>query len=248
MSEVLGQVAVVSLDKVSARYGRHTALRPVSLTLRPGDVLGLVGPNGAGKSTLMDIMACLRPPSAGHLRIQGMVVDNARTAEQARREIAYLPQHNTLIPHFTAQEMVEYAAWAAQVPRTERAERVIQALEAVDLVEARQLRVSRMSGGTYQRLALATCLVRQPALLLLDEPTVGLDPLQRVRFRQLIDVQSSTAVVISSHLMEDIASLATHLLVLEQGATRFAGPLADLAGQSDTAGLEAAYLTLVGER
>lgn len=247
MSEAAGQVPVVALDRVSARYGRHTALRPVSLSLRPGDVLGLVGPNGAGKSTLMDIMACLRPPSAGHLRIQGVGVDNARTAEQARRDIAYLPQHNTLIPHFTAQEMVEYAAWAAQVPRTERAERVTNALEAVDLSGSRHLRVSRMSGGTYQRLALATCLVKQPALLLLDEPTVGLDPVQRLRFRQLIEVLTSTAIVISSHLMEDIASLATHLLVLEQGATRFVGPLADLTGQGDTAGLESAYLHLVGE-
>ncbi|WP_172192694.1 ABC transporter ATP-binding protein [Actinomyces faecalis] len=246
MSEVLGQVPVISLEKVSARYGRRTVLSPVSLSLRRGDVLGLVGPNGAGKSTLMDIMACLRPPSAGHLGIQGTVVDNPRIAGQARRSIAYLPQHNTLIPHFTAQEMVEYAAWTAQVPRNQRAERVADALEAVDLSGSRQLRVSRMSGGTYQRLALATCLVKQPALLLLDEPTVGLDPVQRVRFRHLIEVLTSTAVVISSHLMEDIASLATHLLVLEQGTTRFVGPLDDLTGQTDTSGLESAYLNLVG--
>lgn len=248
MSSQLRQEPVLRLEEVSRRYGRAQALAPLSLELRAGEVLGLVGPNGAGKSTLMDIMGCTAPPSAGMVTVEGHRVTDLRSARQARRGIGYLPQHSALLTRFTARETLEYAAWLGEVPRDQRRSRAQACLEAVSLADRADTPVRKLSGGMAQRLTLATALVRRPRLLLLDEPTVGLDPVERDRFRKLLRSSAQMAVVISSHLIEDIAAVATRLLLLDQGRVRLEAETAALVRSPSTASadLEAAYLKVMG--
>jgi ABC-2 type transport system ATP-binding protein len=219
----------VTLDGVGVRYGRRTALHEVSLTLGPG-VTGLLGPNGAGKSTLLRVLATASAPDTGTLSVLGHdpLTDPGRQA--LRRRLGYLPQNPGLPAHFTAFDFVDYVAILKEFgDREARRTEARRVLEEVGLTQDRSRRIRKLSGGMRQRVALAAAVVGHPDLLVLDEPTVGLDPEQRLRLRELIArLGEDRTVLLSTHQTEDVAALCHTVVVLDHGRVTFHGSPADL--------------------
>ncbi|MEU8181136.1 ABC transporter ATP-binding protein [Micromonospora sp. NPDC049044] len=224
-------MTAVQADGLALRYGRTTALEDVSFTLRTG-VTGLLGPNGAGKTTLLRIVATALPAGGGTLRVFGHDPSTSPGRLAVRRRLGYLPQDPGFHPSFTAFEFVDYVAILKELThRTARHAEVARVLSAVGLADRRRSRIRTLSGGMRQRLALAAALVGDPDLVILDEPTVGLDPEQRLRFRELVaDLGERRTVLLSTHQTEDVMSLCQEVVVLDRGRVRFAGTPAELAG------------------
>ncbi|MFI5914309.1 ABC transporter ATP-binding protein [Dactylosporangium sp. NPDC051541] len=224
----------VSGRGLTLRYGRTTALDDVSIELGPG-VTGLLGPNGAGKTTLLRILATAVTPGAGALRVLGHDPLTGPGRLAVRRRLGYLPQDPGFHLGFTAFEFVDYVAILKELTdRRPRHAEVRRVLAAVGLDEHRRARIRTLSGGMRQRVALAAALVGDPELLILDEPTVGLDPQQRMRFRELFaDLGERRVVLLSTHQTEDVMSLCRDVIVIDRGRVRFSGPPAGLAALAE---------------
>ncbi|MET8983294.1 ABC transporter ATP-binding protein [Streptomyces sp. NPDC004539] len=218
---------------LTLRYGGTRALDGVSLALGRG-VTGLLGPNGAGKTTLLRVLATAVPPDGGEFRALGHDPSTGAGRLALRRSLGYLPQNPGFHPDFTAFEFVDYVAILKELTdRSARIREVRRVLEAVDLGDHRKTRLKRLSGGMRQRVALAAALVGSPGLLVLDEPTVGLDPEQRMRFRELIaQAGEGRTVLLSTHQTEDVAMLCHRVIVLTQGRVRFEGTPAELTARA----------------
>lgn len=175
----------LTCDLVSFKYGDNQALSQVSSTFGPG-VNGLLGPNGAGKSTLLGLLATLREPTSGTVTLDGIRL-HGESREAVRKTIGFLPQRFDLMRWSSVERNVSYAAWAQGVDRSECVDRAHEALEIVDLVDASGKRVASLSGGQRQRVGIACAIAHRPTLVLLDEPTAGLDPAQRVQIRSYLD-------------------------------------------------------------
>jgi len=220
--------ATATLDHVSVHFGRTIALQPTTLTLEPG-VVGLLGPNGAGKTTLLRTLATTLAPTTGRITVAGHDVTGTHTQRvQARRHIGFTPQEVVFPRAMTAFAFLDYIAvlkeWKDSPARHREVHRV---LELVDLAERANSRVSKLSGGQRRRLAIAQALIGEPTLLILDEPTTGLDPEQRATLRNLLSHAPGT-VLISTHQTEDIAALCDRVIVLSAGQVRFDGTVAAL--------------------
>lgn len=204
------------IERLSKRYGRDVwGLREFSLTLVPG-VLGLLGPNGAGKSTLMRILATVTRPTDGRLLWEG---DDVVARPNALREVlGYLPQDFGVYPNLNPTEFLEYLAAARGLePRAAR-RRIDQLLELVNLTDVRRRPLGGFSGGMRQRVGIAQALLNDPRLLIVDEPTGGLDPEERVRFRNLLDELSGERIVIlSTHIVSDVEAVATRIALIARG-------------------------------
>jgi ABC-2 type transport system ATP-binding protein len=216
--------AHVRMEGVRKSYGGVVALADLHLELRPG-ITGLLGPNGAGKTTLIRILATLLAPSAGEVGVNGWRAASTRDRVEIRRRLGYLPQDLGLYPRFTVFEFVDYLALLKELEEpAERYRRVCAALEAVEQEDLARRKIRTLSGGMRRRVGIAQAIVADPELLLLDEPTTGLDPEQRMRFRQLIaGIGEHRTVVLSTHLVEDVAAVCTAVVVLWQGRVRFHG-------------------------
>ncbi|MEG3631989.1 ABC transporter ATP-binding protein [Streptomyces poriticola] len=227
-------ITSVSADGLGLHYGRTRALDDVSLRLSPG-VTGLLGPNGAGKTTLLRVLATALRADRGALTVLGHDPGTARGRQEARRRLGYLPQTPGFHPEFTAFEFVDYVAILKELTdRGARHREVRRVLEEVGLGEVRGRRIGKLSGGMRQRVALAAALVGDPGFLVLDEPTVGLDPEQRMRFRELIaGTGEGRTVLLSTHQTEDVAMLCHRVLVLARGAVRFDGTPEELTARAD---------------
>lgn len=241
------------LQSLSFRYGRGTlALKDCNVTLR-GPVIAVLGANGAGKSTLLRLLTTEARPSQGTVVCAGWSSDDTGAAQREyRARLGVMPQRLDMAPGYTCEQVLRYVAWLRAVPPRLTDARVTSALQSVDLTQQRQHRVKRLSGGMRQRLGLAQAVVNDPDVLVLDEPTVGLDPQQRVDFRRrLMAARDRALVVLATHLVDDVAVLADDVLVLDQGSVAFAGSLRQFCGLS-AAGVitgedvERAYLDLVG--
>jgi ABC-2 type transport system ATP-binding protein len=221
--------AHVRTDGVWKRYGAVAALADLDLELGPG-ITGLLGPNGAGKTTLIRILATLLAPSAGEVRVDGWRAAIPGDRVEIRRRLGYLPQDLGLYPRFTVFEFVDYLAILKELEDpAERHRRVRAALAAVELDDLAGRRIRTLSGGMRRRVGIAQAIVAEPQLLLLDEPTTGLDPEQRMRFRRLIaGLGEHRTVVLSTHLVEDVAAVCTQVVVLWQGRARFTGTPSEL--------------------
>ncbi|MEU8931255.1 ABC transporter ATP-binding protein [Streptomyces sp. NPDC048409] len=223
----------VSAAGLTVRYGGTRALDGVPLRLTDG-VTGLLGPNGAGKTTLLRVLATAVPPDGGGFTVGGEDPSTAAGRLAVRRSLGYLPQNPGFHPDFTAFEFVDYVAVLKELTgRTARHHEVRRVLDLVGLADVRGLRVKRLSGGMRQRVALAAALVGDPAFLVLDEPTVHLDPEQRMRFRELIaQAGEDRTVLLSTHQTEDVAMLCHHVIVLAGGRVRFDGTPAELTARA----------------
>jgi ABC-2 type transport system ATP-binding protein len=203
------------IDNLSKRYGAHWALRDLSLRCESG-MLGLVGPNGAGKTTLMRIIATLIPPTSGTVRWDGK---DARTDGLAiRRVLGYLPQEFGLYQEFSARQFLRYLAEMKGLPPDLARRRADAVLELVNLERDADRKLRTYSGGMKQRVGIAQALLNDPELLIVDEPTAGLDPAERVRFRTLLaSLTPSRLVILSTHIIGDVEAVANRLLVLREG-------------------------------
>ncbi len=217
------------IDSVSKHYGRDVwGLRDFSLELRPG-VLGLLGPNGAGKSTLMRILATITRPTSGRVTWDG--TDIVSHPDALREVLGYLPQDFGVYPNLSPLEFLEYlAAVRGLEPRAAR-RRIDELLELVNLIEVRKRPLGGFSGGMRQRVGIAQALLNDPRLLIVDEPTGGLDPEERVRFRNLLsDLSGDRIVILSTHIVSDVKATATHIALIATGRLlRDAAPEALLA-------------------
>ena len=226
--------AHVRVEGVRKSYGGVAALAELDLELGPG-ITGLLGPNGAGKTTLIRILATLLSPSAGQVGVNGWWTSDLRDRVEIRRRLGYLPQDLGLYPRFTVFEFVDYLALLKELDDpAERHRRVRAALAAVELEDLARRKIRTLSGGMRRRVGIAQAIVADPLLLLLDEPTTGLDPEQRMRFRQLIaGIGEQRTVVLSTHLVEDVAAVCTKVVVLWQGRVRFHGTPSQLRQLAD---------------
>ncbi|MGW2821578.1 ABC transporter ATP-binding protein [Streptomyces sp. NPDC001443] len=223
----------VSASGLTLRYGGTAALDEVTLRLTEG-VTGLLGPNGAGKTSLLRVLATAVPPDGGAFSVLGHDPGTTAGRQNVRRALGYLPQNPGFHPDFTAFEFVDYVAILKEMTdRGARHREVRRILDAVGLSEVRGRRIKRLSGGMRQRVALAAALVGDPGFLVLDEPTVGLDPEQRMRFRELIArAGEGRTVLLSTHQTEDVAMLCHRVIVMARGRLRFEGTPAELTARA----------------
>ena len=212
----------LALESVGYRYpGGHQAVSDVGLALGPG-IVGLLGPNGAGKSSLMRVLATLSRASKGRVTWRGE--DIARKPDALRRELGYLPQDFGVYEALSAREFLAFLAAVKGLPAKAVAARVDECLAMVGLEEAADRRLGDFSGGMRQRVGIAQALLNDPKLLIVDEPTVGLDPEERVRFRHLLaELAGQRLVILSTHIVSDSEASAGELAVLSAGSLRFHG-------------------------
>jgi ABC-2 type transport system ATP-binding protein len=220
----------VGIEGLSRRYGATRALDQVDLALQRG-ITGLLGPNGAGKTTLLSILATVNEPDAGRVSVFGLDPRHASDRVEIRRRLGYLPQELGYHRHFTVAGFLDYVAILKEITdRRQRADEVARVLRAVGLEPYVSKRIRALSGGMRQRLGIAQALLGRPGLLVLDEPTAGLDPEQRLRFRELLsEVPGDPVILLSTHQADDIAAICPTVVVLLQGRVRFAGTPAELA-------------------
>ncbi|HET9422489.1 MAG TPA: ATP-binding cassette domain-containing protein [Nocardioides sp.] len=221
---------VAELVGVSKSYGRKRALAPTDLTLSTG-VIGLLGPNGAGKTTLLRLLATAQPPTTGQITVAGHdVTGSLRERTRARRLLGYLPQEVGFPSRTTAFGFLDYIGvlkeWSDTPARHAEVQRV---LDLVHLGTLGRSRVSALSGGQRRRLAIAQAFIGDPRLVVLDEPTTGLDPEQRASLRGLLSEQARTSVVLlATHQTEDVSALCDRVIVLDDGVVCFDGTVPEL--------------------
>ena len=206
----------IEVANLTKRYDTVTALKDISFQVQAGEIMGFLGPNGAGKTTTLRILTGLIAPTDGVVRIDGLDVTE-RTLE-VRRRIGYLPEHVALYPELRIQEYLQYRARIKGVPRGERASRINGALEQCELGDVLRKLIGHLSKGYRQRVALADCLIGQPKILILDEPTVGLDPHQIRQTRELITRLGRTAtILLSTHILPEVEMLCHRVTIIDKG-------------------------------
>lgn len=210
----------IEIKKLNKWYGKKQALCEVTLSIGPG-MFGLLGRNGAGKTTLMKTLATLLRKKSGEVSVCGVPVENA---SEVRKLIGYLPQEFSMYPSMKVAEAMEYLAILAGLSRAQRKERVPALLERVNLTEHRNKKVKSLSGGMKRRLGIAQALLGDPKVLIVDEPTAGLDPEERVRFRNLLsEVAENKTVLLSTHIVGDIEAACENMAIIDQGRVIFDG-------------------------
>lgn len=217
----------LQLDHLTKCYKEFAAVKDVTLTLG-GGVYGLLGANGAGKTTLMRMLCGILTPTRGTVRCGG--ADIARLGEEYRAMLGYLPQDFGFYPDFTGPEFLRYIAALKGLTRTETARRIPELLRQVGLEEAGRKKLRAYSGGMRQRLGIAQAMLNDPQILILDEPTAGLDPRERVRFRNLIaDYAKGRTVLLSTHIVSDVEAIADEILLMKGGCIVEQGTVPQLA-------------------
>jgi ABC-2 type transport system ATP-binding protein len=221
----------VECDELSYRFGDHLAVDGVSLRVMPGEIFGLLGPNGAGKTTTIRILTTLLPAQGGQARVFG--VDVARRKMEARRLMGYVPQQLSANSALSGRENVSLFARLFDVPRRERGERVAESLRAMGLADDADRLASTYSGGMIRRLELAQALVNRPQLLILDEPTIGLDPIARSgvwdRIAELRE-NSGMTVLVTTHSMDEADTMCDRIALMHLGKLRAIGTPDELKG------------------
>lgn len=220
----------LSIDRLTKHYGRKIAVDCVSTVLKPG-MYGLLGENGAGKTTLMRMLCAILEPTSGEVFLDGREV-SAMGADY-RDLLGYLPQDFGYYPNYTAREFLLYMAALKGIPRDQAKRRVKELLEIVGLQDVETKKIKAFSGGMKQRVGIAQALLNHPKILILDEPTAGLDPKERVRFRNLIsDYAKDRIVILSTHIVSDIEAIADEVLLMRKGKVVSQGTVPELTKQA----------------
>lgn len=215
----------IEISHLSKNFGKKQALRDVNLTIEQG-MFGLLGPNGAGKTTLMKVLTTLLQKSEGEVKVCGVPI--AQCGE-IRKMTGYLPQDFSMYGNMSAYEALDYLAVLSGMPKAERKKKVSQMLEKVNLLEQKNTKVKAMSGGMKRRLGIAQAIIHNPRVIIVDEPTVGLDPEERVRFRNLLcEIAKDRIVLLSTHIVGDIEATCENIAVLNVGEVIFQGTVTEL--------------------
>jgi ABC-2 type transport system ATP-binding protein len=242
----------IELTDLTRRFGRNQAVAGVSLEAGPG-VFGLLGPNGAGKTSLLRMMATVIAPSSGRMRLLDRDPGAYGQRKEIRRRLGYLPQNLGYYPAFTVVEFIEYFALLKEMPPARIPAAVAAAVERVDLGSKARAKLRTLSGWMLRRVGIAQAIVNDPELLLLDEPTAGLDPEQRVAFRALMrDLGQHGSVVVSTHLVEDVGAACTEVALMDEGKIVFRGSPEELTLRGEGHGtgdapLERGYSAVLAE-
>ena len=224
---------MIEAKELSKRYGDIVAVDDVSFSVGKGEVVGFLGPNGAGKTTSMRMLTGFLPPTEGTAVIAGHDIFEDPIA--ARRSVGYLPESPPLYPEMTVTSFLDYVARIKDVPRARRRSAVDRALERCALVEVRKRVIGTLSKGFKQRVGLAQAIVHDPPVLILDEPTIGLDPLQVREIRSLIaelaapeKAEQQQTVVLSTHILAEVEAICRRVILISEGRKTVDAPLADL--------------------
>lgn len=221
----------LSIDRLTKQYGRKIAVDCVSAALQPG-VYGLLGANGAGKTTLMRMLCAILEPASGEVLLDGKEVTSM--GADYRNVLGYLPQDFGYYPNYTAMEFLMYIAALKGIPKNFAENRAVELLELVDLRQVADKKVKTFSGGMKQRIGIAQALLNNPEVLILDEPTAGLDPKERVRFRNLLSEYAGDKIVIlSTHIVSDIEAIADEVLLMKKGKFILQGTVPELVHKAE---------------
>ena len=207
---------MIEVDQLSKSYGPREAIRNLSFQIKKGEVIGFLGPNGAGKTTTMNILACIMPASSGTARICGL--DVFEQSLKIRELIGYLPETPPLYSDMVVSDYLAFAARIRNVPKTRTTLAVDRVIEKCSLTEVRDRIVGRLSKGFQQRVGIAQALIHDPDILILDEPTIGLDPIQIIEIRKLIqELAASHTIILSSHILPEITQICKRVIILNDG-------------------------------
>jgi ABC-2 type transport system ATP-binding protein len=226
----------VELTELTRRFGRTQAVAGITMQAGPG-VIGLLGPNGAGKTSLLRMLATVLPPTSGRLRLLERDPAQHKDRREIRRRLGYLPQDLGYYPGFTVAEFVEYFALLKEVPPNQVSRAVAAAIEHVGLGDKARSKLRTLSGGMRRRAGIAQAIVNTPELLLLDEPTAGLDPEQRMAFRVLLrELGERATVIVSTHLVEDVGAACSEVALVDAGEIVFHGTPLELTARGERTG------------
>ncbi len=231
------------LNNVSKQYNQFKVLNKISLTLQSGGVYGLVGPNGAGKTTLIKLLTTLEEPTSGSILLNNE--DIVKQPSLVRNSLGYLPQDVHLYPYLTSVEYLTYFGGIKGINKHQLKHHVNELIHMFNLQPYVKKKLGTYSGGMKQRVALACALLGNPRIIILDEPSVGLDPEERVNLRNLFEVLSQTRILIlSTHIISDIELTAQNIIVLQNGQVKYSGD--KRAFVANTVDMEEAYLKMIG--
>ena len=236
----------IVIRKMNKFYGRKQALFDIDLTIEQG-MFGLLGRNGAGKTTLMKTIAALHPMKSGEVTVCGVPVGEAA---KIRSMIGYLPQDFSMYPNMRTDEALDYLGALSGIPSKECKQRVEALLKKVNLYEHRSKKVRQLSGGMKRRLGIAQALLHDPKVLIVDEPTAGLDPEERIRFRNLLcETAEERIVILSTHIVGDVESTCENIAIMDEGKILWRGTVRELLenarGHVYTANIEKQYMAQV---
>lgn len=220
----------IEIRNLNQYYGKKQALRDINLTIETG-MFGLLGRNGAGKTTLMKVIATLLPRSEGEVTVCGR---STLRAQEVRRIVGYLPQDFSMYPNMTVYEAMDYLGVLSGLSKAKRRQRIPRLLERVNLQDDRRKKVKALSGGMKRRLGIAQAILHNPKVLIVDEPTAGLDPEERVRFRNLLcEIAEDRIVILSTHIVGDIEATCEDIAVLDEGNVIYQGTVSDLIAMAE---------------
>ena len=224
---------MLKLEHVVKKYHNHLALQDLSFTAERGQIIGLLGNNGAGKSTTMNMIAGYFAPTAGRITWDG--IDIARLGPAYQQEIGYLPETPPLHPELTVRESMEYVCGLRGIRPSKRKAHILELCEMTDVADRLNMPTRSLSKGYKQRVGLAQALIGNPSLIVLDEPTAGLDPEQIISIRELIrELGKEHAVILSSHILSEIDDVCSSLVILRKGVMAASGTVAEIAAQLRT--------------
>lgn len=207
---------MITADRLTKRFGDRTVVDSVTFQVEKGEILGFLGPNAAGKTTTMKMLTCYFPPSGGTARVNGF--DVVEESLQVRRHIGFLPENVPLYTEMTVREYLEFAAAAKAVPHADRKSAVVSALDRCNLGEVEGQLIGTISRGFRQRVGLAQAIINNPPVLILDEPTVGLDPAQIRDIRELIkELGKSSTIILSTHILPEVSLTCHRVIILHRG-------------------------------
>ena len=232
---------MIEVSHLTKQYGNHLAVDDVSFTVKDGQICGLLGPNGAGKSTIMNILTGYLSATSGQVTVAGHPLPEE--ADAAKACVGYLPEQPPLYPEMTVQEYLTFAAELKGVKKAERKEQVCRAARRTGLETVLPRLIRSLSKGYKQRVGIAQALLGSPRLIILDEPTVGLDPAQVIEIRKLIrELGRAHTVILSSHILSEVQAVCQQILILSKGHLAAAGSLEELT--ADGKSLEEVFLEL----
>lgn len=234
---------MIEVSHLTKKYGGHLAVDDVSFTVEDGQIYGLLGPNGAGKSTIMNILTGYLSATSGQVTVAGHPLPEE--ADEAKACVGYLPEQPPLYPEMTVGEYLNFVAELKKVPRAQRKEQVLRAARRTGLEKVLPRLIRSLSKGYKQRVGIAQALLGSPKIIILDEPTVGLDPAQVIEMRKLIrELGKAHTVILSSHILSEVQAVCQQVLILSKGKLAASGTLQELT--ADGRSLEEVFLALTG--